>query len=289
MNKIKKLFGGIDLSWKNLIIFAIVAGVYTAVMALIPGLKYTSFSTIVATYEVWILFGIIIIMNSKSNIDSALKCFVFFLISQPLVYLLQVPFNELGWGLFGYYKFWFILTIACIPMGFIGYFIKKDKWYGYLILLPMIFLTLVSYYTYFKNFTFDYPRYFLISLFCVVVSLIYPIVIFNNKTIKKIGVVVSAVAIIAVTAFVFANPYVYTTEIMSMVDGRDITEDYSVELEDDKFGEASIEYIEELECYMVHVDFKRSGHTKLIVTTPEGETKLYDLAIARDTFTIEAE
>ena len=32
----KKLFGGIDLTWKKLIIFAIIAGVYTAIMALSP-------------------------------------------------------------------------------------------------------------------------------------------------------------------------------------------------------------------------------------------------------------
>ena len=95
---LKKLFGGINLTWPKLIISAIVAGILTAVIAMIPGLRYTSFNAITVTLEVWILFGIIIIMNSRSNIDSALKCFVFFLISQPLVYLIQVPFNAYGWG-----------------------------------------------------------------------------------------------------------------------------------------------------------------------------------------------
>ncbi len=33
IGKIKRIFGGIDLSWKKLIIFAIIAGVYTGVMA----------------------------------------------------------------------------------------------------------------------------------------------------------------------------------------------------------------------------------------------------------------
>ncbi len=89
MDKLKKLFGGINLTWSKLIIFAVIAGVYTAVMALIPALEYTSFNTITVTFEVWVLFGILIIMNSRSNLDSALKCFVFFLISQPLVYLIQ--------------------------------------------------------------------------------------------------------------------------------------------------------------------------------------------------------
>ncbi|MBQ7669877.1 MAG: hypothetical protein IJS45_04050 [Clostridia bacterium] len=151
---IKKLFGGIDLTWPKLIIFALAAGVFTAVMALIPALHYTSFHTIAVSFEVWILFGILIIMNSKSNLDSALKCFVFFLISQPLVYLIQVPFSELGWSLFGYYKFWFIWTLLCFPMGFVGYWMKKGKWWGYLILLPMIALTGFSYFGYFSDFQF---------------------------------------------------------------------------------------------------------------------------------------
>ena len=120
----------------------------TAVIAIIPIFHNTSFITITVTFEVWILFGIIIIMNSKSNLDSALKCFVFFLISQPLVYLIQVPFSWQGWNLFGYYKFWFIWTLLCFPMGFTGYWMKKDKWWGYLILLPMIVLTADSYAVY---------------------------------------------------------------------------------------------------------------------------------------------
>ena len=92
----KKLVGEIDFTWKKLIVFAILAGVYTAVMALIPITKDTCFRDIAIHFEVWILFGIIIICNSKSPKDSALKCFIFFLISQPLVYLLQVPFSEQG-------------------------------------------------------------------------------------------------------------------------------------------------------------------------------------------------
>ena len=80
---LKKLFGGINLPWPKLIIMAVAAGVFTAAMAIIPVFQNTSFITITATFEVWILFGIFIIMNSKSNLDAALKCFVFFLISQP--------------------------------------------------------------------------------------------------------------------------------------------------------------------------------------------------------------
>ena len=102
---LQKLFGGIDLTWLKVIVLAVIAGIYTAVMAILPAAHYTSFHTIAVTFEVWILFGIFIIMNSKSNADAALKSFVFFLISQPLVYLIQVPFSRYGWALFGYYRY----------------------------------------------------------------------------------------------------------------------------------------------------------------------------------------
>ena len=52
LEKVKKLFGGIDLSFKKLIIFAIIAGVYTGVMAMIPIAKDTSFADITISFEV---------------------------------------------------------------------------------------------------------------------------------------------------------------------------------------------------------------------------------------------
>ena len=125
----KKLFGGINLTWKKLVVFSIFVGIYTAVMAMLPIAKDTSFNDLTVTFEVWIFFGIFIIMNSKSPKDSALKCFIFFLISQPLVYLVQDIIKQSN--LFNtYYRFWFLWTIACLPMGFIGYYMKKDKMVG---------------------------------------------------------------------------------------------------------------------------------------------------------------
>ena len=85
----KKLFGEIDLNWKKLIILSIIMGIYPGIVAMIPVLKDTSITDLTVTFEVWIFFGIFIIMNSKSAKESALMCFVFFLISQPLIYLTQ--------------------------------------------------------------------------------------------------------------------------------------------------------------------------------------------------------
>lgn len=47
----KNLFGEIDLTWKKLIIFAIIAGVYTAVMAILPITADTSFRDIAVYLE----------------------------------------------------------------------------------------------------------------------------------------------------------------------------------------------------------------------------------------------
>ena len=119
----KKIFCKIDMNYKKTIAFAIITGIYTALMSIIPITKETSFRDIAINFECWILFGIIIIANSKSPKESAIKCFIFFLISQPLIYLIQVPFSYMGFGLFKYYKYWFIWTLLTIPMGFIGYYI----------------------------------------------------------------------------------------------------------------------------------------------------------------------
>lgn len=282
----KKLFGGINLTWPKLIIAAVAAGVFTAVMALIPALLRTSFIAITVTFEIWILFGILIIMNSKSNLDSALKCFVFFLISQPLVYLIQVPFSEMGWGLFSYYRFWFICTLLCFPMGFVGYFMKKDKWWGYLILLPMIVLTGYSLLGYFSDFQFSAPRYILIVLFCAAAMILYPVFIFRNKIIRIVGAAVGTVGVIAIIIICLFNPPVYSIDLFNVGDDKGLSPSYNVTLEDSSYGDAEIRYIDDLESYAVHIDFKKAGHTKLILKTPDGVKKEYAIDVERNTYNI---
>ena len=283
---LKKLFGGIDLTWPKVIIAAIIAGVFTAAMAIIPIIQNTSFHTIAVTFEVWILFGIIIIMNSKRNLDSALKCFVFFLISQPLVYLLQVPFSEMSWGLFGYYKYWFLWTVLCFPMGFVGYWMKKNQWWGYLILLPMLVLTAYSYLTYFSDFQFSMPRYILIALFCACAMILYPVAIFENIKIKTVGAVLGVIAVIALTVLCMMNPPVYSTEIMGNGEEYQFDDSYTAYLADEKCGDVKIIYMESLEDYMLRADFKRAGDTVLTLISPDGEKTEYDLHIERNTYEV---
>ena len=286
MKTIRKLFGGINLTWPKLIIAAVIAGVITAVIALIPALHYTSFISITVTFEVWVLFGILIIMNSKSNLDAGLKCFVFFLISQPLVYLIQVPFSTLGWGIFGYYRYWFIWTLLCFPMGFVGYFMKKDKWWGYLILFPMILLTGYSYMLYFSDFLFSMPRYILVTVFCALGMIFYPVAIFKNKKIRVAGAIIGAVLVAALTVICLVKPPVYSTEIMGNGDTYHFDDTYTASLSDNKFGSVEIRYVDSVEDYLLHADFRRAGDTVLTLTAPDGSKTEYDLHIERDKYTI---
>ena len=199
----KKLFGSINLTWKKIILFAIIAGVYTALMAIIPITKDTSFRDIAIMFEWWILFGIIIICNSKTPVDSALKCFVFFLISQPLVYLIQVPFSSLGWKIFMYYKYWFYWTIACLPMGFIGYYINKKNYLSIVILLPMFIELILLGVGYINNTIESFPHHLLSAISCFAIILVVTLCLFDKLRYKLITLGLCLITIILVYVFGF--------------------------------------------------------------------------------------
>ena len=174
------------------------AGAYTALMALIPVTKDTSFRDIAVFFEWWILFGIIIICNSKSPIDSALKCFVFFLISQPLVYLIQVPFSDMGWKLFGYYRYWFYWTLACLPMGFIGYSIKKKNWLSVLILSPMIVALVFMGLGYINSAIESFPHHLLSGIACFSIITIVILSLFEEKKYRFVSFGIALITAIVI-------------------------------------------------------------------------------------------
>ncbi len=285
MERIRKIFGGIDLSWKKVIIWAVAAGVYTAIMAMLPIAEDTSFVDLTVTFEVWILFGIIIIMNSRSPVDSALKCVVFFLISQPLVYLIQDLINQSSLFI-TYYRYWFMWTVATVPMGFIGHYMKKDKWWGLLILTPILILLGTQFSAYLSKTMFSFPRHLLTTLFCIITLIIYPLCIFKNKINKIIGTVISGLIITIMTVLCLLNPPVYSTYILA--DGEDYSFDDTdtVDLTDESFGELNIIYEEAIESYMVHAEFKKAGKTEFVLESPNGEKTTFEIDIKRDTYDV---
>ncbi|MCR5134109.1 MAG: hypothetical protein K6B12_00570 [Clostridiales bacterium] len=286
----KKLFGEIDMTWKKVILIAVIAGLYTGLMAFLPAAKDTSFADISITFEVWILFGILIIVNSGSPLDAALKCFVFFLISQPLVYLVQVPFNVYGWGIFAYYRNWFLWTLFTFPMGYIGYYMKKDKWWGLLILAPMLAFLAFHYHRFLRDIMTAFPHHLLTILFIVVTMIIYPLYIFKDKKIRLAGLAVSIALLLAATVFAFVQggSFYNTTLITSGGEtaGLEFDDTYTVRLSDDSFGEVSIVYEENIEDYMVNAAFKKEGDTQLIMTAPGGGEYVYQITVYSDHYDI---
>lgn len=186
-NPLQKLFGGINLTWPILIIASIIIGVLVGVIMLVPAFKDTSISQIGAIFYWWWFFAIVIITNSKSNLDSALKCFIFFLISQPLIYLVQVPFNDLGWGIFGYYRNWILWTIATLPMGYIGYWIRKQNIWSAIILAPAICWVAAEGLGEGVN-----SGHYLGGIFCLAIVVVLLMGVLNNWKLRGISVVIAA-------------------------------------------------------------------------------------------------
>lgn len=283
----KKIFGGINLTWVKVIILAILSGVYTAAMCMIPAVKETSFVDLAATFEVWVLFGIFIIMNSKSAKDSALKCFVFFLISQPLVYLIQDVVNHSNLFV-TYYRYWFIWTVFTLPMGFIGYYMKKDKWWGLIILTPILLLVGISYDMYLARTMFLFPRHLLTTIFCALSLIIYPIAIFKNKKIRIVGAIIGIAILIAMTVKVLLNPFIYNTTLLSSGGKKGVTfnDTYKAYFTDESYGDLYFEYEDAFEDWVLNVTFKKAGNTELVLEAPNGEKTMFDVTIGYDTYDI---
>ena len=287
----KKLFGSWKLTWVKLIVFAVVAGVYTGVMALLPAAKDTSFADISISFEWWVLFGILIIVNSRTPLDSALKCFVFFLISQPLVYLVQVPFSQDGFGIFRYYPSWFVWTLFTFPMAFVGYYMKKDKWWGLLILAPMLLFLGGHYVGFFGEAIHFFPNHLLSAIFCAVTMIIYPLFIFKDKRIRTAGLVISIVLILAASAYnvLDQSSHSYDTSLLPSggeTCGMEYDDTYKVYLEDESYGTVRIGYEESIETYLVYASFTKTGKTVLVLESPSGEKTCYDLTIERNSYDV---
>ena len=211
---LKKVFGGINMTWLKVIIFAVAAGTFTALMAMFAP-DNNSFHEIAVSFEAWILFAIIIITNCKTPLEAALKTFVFFVISQPLVYLIQVPFNEMGFGLFMYYKYWFSITLLTFPGAALGWLVKKDNILSAIILSVMLVLLVLLGMGYFRDLQKNFPNHLISTIFCFgqVLLLIFGIFSRLSTRLTALGISIAAVivCIIMVPAKSEFDAYAYFT------------------------------------------------------------------------------
>lgn len=193
---VKKLFGGIRMTWPRLLLFAVAAAIVTALAAIfVP--DGNSFHEIAVGFEAWILFAIFIITNCASAKEAALKVFVFFLVSQPLIYLLQVPFSWMGWQLFRYYPHWFFITLATLPGAFIGWYVKKDNLLSGFILSVMLVLLVFIGVGFLRDTLENFPRHLVSTLFCFGQIPLYIWGVLKNKKARIAAAAISAAAILA--------------------------------------------------------------------------------------------
>lgn len=165
----KKLYGGIKMTWLRVAIFAIAAGAYTGFVMTLPFLHDTSFQDIGVTYEWWVIFAVIVVVNCKKGLEAMLKCFLFFLISQPLVYLVEIALGSLAMedGLRYYLNIWLPMTMLTLPGGLIAYFCKKQNVLGACILGLGNTIQAVMALAYFVTAAERFPRHLLTALVCV--------------------------------------------------------------------------------------------------------------------------
>ena len=287
----KKLFGGLSFSWGRLILFAVICGVYTGLTTLMPFARDTSIQDISISFEWWILFAILIIVNSENPLDSALKAFVFFLISQPLVYLVQVPFHADGFGVFRYYPNWFRWTLLTFPMAFVGYYMKKDKWWGLLILAPMLVFLGYHYMGFLREAISFFPNHLLSAIFCAATLILYPLGIFRDRKLRLAGLALSLTILLffSVLGLRDAGSNAYETDLLlsgGETAGMEFDDSWNVSLEDASFGTVSIRREDAIDSFLVHASLTRTGSTRLILRSPAGESFVYDLEIQRHSFEI---
>ena len=282
--KMKKLFGGLKLTWPRLIVFAVISGIITALIALLVP-DGNSIRQIAVTFEAWIVLAIIIVVNCEKPLEAACKTFVYFLISQPLVYLIQVPFNRLGWGLFGYYRYWFFWTLATFPGAFIAWYIKRDDWIG-AVIHSVALVALIGIGTgYLKQLIVNFPQYLLATLFCFGMVPVLILAVHHQKTARLTASVIAAVAlaVFMVLAFAGFSSNAYSFSIGLNEEEYPVTEGWTAELEDPENGTVELEKRRDAFSPSLHLQFKDyTKNTNVILRDPDGNAHPLPIEITKD-------
>lgn len=199
---LKKLIKSEEFSLKNVILFAVLCGVVTGAvldveLMRIPVLKDSSLFNIGICFEFWVLATMLIVSRTKKPIEAALKVFLFFLISQPLVYLIKVPVDERGWSVFADYTGWFIWTLLTFPGAFIAWYTnRKDNLAIAIFMVAVLFLS-YEFAQHFRTLVTSFP-YQLVACSFILFEITAFVVSFEGKR-KTVFAALSALSIVTVT------------------------------------------------------------------------------------------
>ncbi len=281
-----KIFGGTEMTWKRLILFALISGLVTGLVALLVP-EGNSFRQIAVTFEAWIVLAIIVVVNCGRPLDAACKTFVYFLISQPLVYLIQVPFNSLGFGLFRYYyPYWFFWTLATFPGAFIAWFIRKDDTLAAIILSVALAMLILLGTGYLEDLIRKPPKFLISMLFCYGSVPLLILAILHQRKPRLIAAGIAVLALIAILILQFhggANRRLYTMAFAVDQDKYPVTSEWTVRLADPDNGTVSLSIgdgVVNSSIQVSIVDPVKSAD--IILTDPDGNDYLLPAEVITD-------
>lgn len=281
----KKLFKEFNITWKFLIIFSIVIGVLVGIINRITIFDNTSFQDIAIYLEMWIILAIFIIMNSKNVKDAISKCFVFFLISQPLIYfselIIDVLINNKNFydTFILYFKNyyisngWLILTILTIPGAYIAYQVKKKN------ILSSIILSVATGYLLFTGmngilnvFVNTFPYHLINSLICIIMSIYLIFILLDDKKQRILSLIITTICGLAgIFLFIFNNNTPMFSSIPFDYDGEGVIKNCYIE--DENIAHVNIEE----DGTVTLTSSINVGETKLIVTNDDGKEYSYNI------------
>ena len=154
------------MTWPVVAAFAAIIGIYVGVINQIPILYDTSFRDIAVSYEWWVLFAVLIVSNCKNAKEAGLKCLVFFLISQPVIFLVELPSIGLDKVLYYYTKIWLPITLLTLPGGAIAFYAKKQNALGAVVLSIGNTIVALMGVSYFLKLYSAFPRHLLTVISC---------------------------------------------------------------------------------------------------------------------------
>lgn len=269
-----KLFN-INMTWAKTIVFALVCGVATGIIMQVPALENTSIRNMGVTMEFWIFAGMIVALNCKKWWEAGLKTFVFFLISQPLVYLVMWPVYQCF--PLNYYMYWFYWTLASFACGCAAWYIKKGNVISVIILLAVCGLLCFHGADFLYKTLVNGQHQLLAALFCFAQVVLYLVALLPTTAKKLICGVVCAAATGAFLVLVFmsgpassaAMPLEGANTCTAFVENENIVE---VETTSDS-----------------SVTFKAKGYgtTTVTFTFPAGSTQRYEVTVERSTNSIQ--
>jgi len=267
MKLLKKIFTETEMSWKFVILYAIVTGVVVGLLNCVPFLADTSLTYPAVNFEYWFVAAIFVIMNCKSAKEAVIKTFVFFLISQPLIYIVEIPFVSIGWRVLSYYKNWIIPTILTLPGAWIAYQVKRDDILGAVILSVatgfLLGCGLGCVRSQFRHF----PYGLIAAIFCFFFGFVLTHILLNNKKAKITGYIVSIIFAIALFTFTVSTAtqvdYSYGTELEAGHNWTVVSSDLEASIEDN--------------VLLVHTN--KAGTFYVTVENEEGKTIKYKVEL----------